>query len=194
MRFGPVWVGLVLVCGAACSAEVRLPHMLSEHAVLQRDRPLHFWGWATPLSTLDVLFHGQRTRVVADALGRWQATLPSEAAGGPYMLQVEGDGAAKTVSDIMVGDVWLASGQSNMEMPLDGFPPGAVVQNAAEEIARANNPRLRLLVEPHRSSPYPLHDNAAQWTTCTPETARHFSAVAYFFGRAIAVDQNVTVG
>ena len=93
-----------------------------------------------------------------------------------------------------MGDVWFASGQSNMEMPLAGFPPTAVVKDAQAEIAAATNPRLRLLVVDHNSSDYPLNDIGANWTLCTPETAKRFSAVAYFFGREIAADRKVPLG
>jgi sialate O-acetylesterase len=107
---------------------------------------------------------------------------------------VSGDGADKTISDLLVGDVWLASGQSNMEMPLNGFPPTAVVKDAAIEIATAANPKLRLLLLEHKTSDYPLNDITASWKQCTPETAATFSAVAYLFAREIAAKENVPIG
>lgn len=175
-------------------AEVRLPKIFSDHAVLQRERPVHVWGTATPGANLQVMFHGQRAVAQADRLGNWSAYLAPEKAGGPYTLSVTGDGAEKTASDVLVGDVWFASGQSNMEMPLNGFPPSAAVKDAEKEIAAATNPRLRLLVAEHKSSDVPLKDAAGSWTECTPETARNFSAVAYFFGRALAETEKVPIG
>lgn len=190
-------LAFALPFGAA--ADVRLPHALSDHAVLQRDRPVHLWGWATPGAHLSLHFHAQTVPALVDDIGNWSVWLAPEAAGGPYTLAIDGDGAQKTVSDLMMGDVWFASGQSNMEIPLDGFHdsqgrPTAVIKNAAQEIAAASNPRLRLLRVEHHASDFPLDDITTGWTQCTPETARSFSAVAYFFGREIAARENVAVG
>ena len=175
-------------------ADVRLPHVLSDHAVLQRDRPIHIWGWATPGAHLQVRFHAQTVPAVADRLGDWSLWLAPESAGGPYTLTVSGDGPAVTLSDLLVGDVWFASGQSNMEIPLLGFPGSAVIKDADKEIAAATNPKLRLLLVDRKSSDYPLNDEPDTWTLCTPATASHFSAVAYFFGREIAAKENVPIG
>ncbi len=168
--------------------------MLSDHAVLQRERPIHVWGWATPGSHLAVHLHDGTAAAVADTLGKWSVWLRPEKAGGPYTLTVSGDGPEKTATDLLVGDVWFASGQSNMEMPLAGFGPGTPVKNGEAEIAAATNPRLRLLLVEKNASDFPLNDIKADWTDCTPETARHFSAVAYFFGREIAARENVPIG
>lgn len=175
-------------------AEIRLPHVISDHAVLQRNGPIHLWGSATAGAHLSAHFHDQTVPAVADSFGHWSLYLAPEAAGGPYTLTVSGDGTPATVADLLVGDVWFASGQSNMQMPLNGFGPGTPVKDAAAEIAAAGNPRLRLLVVPDRSSEVPLNDIPSTWTTCTPETARNFSAVAYFFGREIAAKENVPIG
>ena len=180
--------------GSALRAEIRLPHVLSDHAVLQRDHPIHVWGWATPGAHLTAKFHAQSVAAIADERGAFNAWLAPEAAGGPYTLTLSGDGADLTVSDLLVGDVWFASGQSNMEMPLAGFPGSAVVKDADKEIAAAANPKLRLLLVTKKSSDIPLNDIPDTWTLCTPETAAKFSAVAYFFGREIAAKENVPVG
>jgi sialate O-acetylesterase len=177
-------------------AEIKLPNLLSDHAVLQRGAPIHLWGWATPGSKLTIHFHDQTRLAVTDNLGEWTASLMPEHAGGPYVLTIDGgpQEGKKEIADVMVGDVWIASGQSNMEMPLRGFPPTAFVQNAKEEIAAANNPMLRLLLVEHKSSDVPLQDINAQWSLCTPETASEFSAIAYFFGRELATKEHVTIG
>ena len=187
---------LALLCLApfAAEAEVRLPHAISDHAVLQRERPIHLWGWATPGAHLAAHFHAQTVPAVADEIGRWSLWLAPETAGGPYTLTVSGDGAEKTVSDLLVGDVWFASGQSNMEMPLAGFGPGTLVKNGDEEIAHANHPSIRLLLVERKTSDVPMNDITTTWTECTPQTARQFSAVAYFFGREIATREKVPVG
>jgi sialate O-acetylesterase len=164
--------------------EVRLPHMLSDHAVLQRQMPVHIWGWAEAGEKVTVSFHGQTQGAVADDLGRWSVSLRPEEAGGPYVLTVQGSNTIR-LDDILVGDVWFASGQSNMEFPLNGFPGNAVLKNAPQEIAAATQPRIRMLRFARKASDYELRDQDASWTLCTPETAAEFSAVAYFFARGL---------
>jgi sialate O-acetylesterase len=191
----PYAVIAVLACCCLCAkAEIRLPHMLSDEAVLQRDRPIHLWGWSSPNARISAHFHKQTAVGTADDRGRWSLYLQPEPAGGPYVLTLSGDGGTRTLNDILVGDVWLASGQSNMEFPLQGFGVGTPLKNQAEEIANANHPHLRLLRLEHKSSDFPLNDSSASWTTCTPETAKDFSAVAYFFGREISEREKVPIG
>lgn len=196
MRLWRVWlaVGCSVMLPSAGRAEVRLPHVISDHAVLQRNRPIHIWGWSTANAHLTAHFHEQTMAAVANALGEWSLWLKPETAGGPYTLTVSGDGPEVTVADLLVGDVWIASGQSNMEFPLQGFPGSAVLKNGPQEIAAATNEKLRLLLVEHKASDLPQNDVPDTWTICTPETARKFSAVAYFFGREIAAKENVPVG
>ncbi|MGC2635607.1 MAG: sialate O-acetylesterase [Acidobacteriaceae bacterium] len=195
MRLSRLLLALVCVLSfSATRAEVRLPHVLSDHAVLQRGRPIHIWGWATPGAHLTARFHEQNLSAVANDLGQWSLWLAPETAGGPYTLTISGDGPAVTVTDLLVGDVWFASGQSNMQFPLEGFPGSAVLKDQDREIAAATNPKLRLLVVDNKSSDFPLNDEPDKWTLCTPDTARKFSAVAYFFGREIAAKEDVPVG
>jgi sialate O-acetylesterase len=178
---------------SSLQAQVRLPNALSDHAVLQRGGPIHIWGWATPGAHLTAHFHQQTATAEANALGKWSLYLKPEVAGGPYTLTITGDGAEKTITDLLVGDVWLASGQSNMEFPLAGFY-NAEMKDSTAEIAAATNPRLRLLHVATKSSDFPLNEIAGTWTQCTPETAKTFSAVAYFFGHEIAAHEDVPIG
>jgi sialate O-acetylesterase len=186
-------IAVTLWSSFGASAEVRLPNILSSHMVLQRDRPMHFWGWADPDENVTLTLDGQSAQSTADKLGKWSLYLPAHAAGGPFTMDVKGSNDLK-IEDVMIGDVWFASGQSNMEMPLKGFPGNATIQNSAEEIQNADQPKLRLLLIQRKTSNFPLSDYQDTWTTCTPETAADFSAVAYFFGRAISEKENVTVG
>jgi sialate O-acetylesterase len=177
---------------------VQLPNVFSDHAVLQRDRPVRIWGWGQAGENVTVHFHGQTVSAQTDPSGYWEVWLKPESAGGPYSLTVNGDATATPLErkDILVGDVWLASGQSNMEFPLAGFTGTipAPLKDGEKEIATANHPRIRLLVQKKATSTVPLGDGSDPWTECTPETARHFSAVAYFFGREISERENVPVG
>ena len=195
-KLGWAAVGMAAMWMAAARAEVRLPHLLSDHAVLQREGPIHIWGDADPGEAVTVRFHDQTRIATTDDLGKWSLWLMPEKAGGPYTLTATGSagGASVTVSDILVGDVWLASGQSNMEMPLSGFPNSAVLKNGAEEIAHATLPTVRLLRVEHATSEFPMNDVSTTWTECNPQTAAEFSAVAYFFGREISEKEKVPVG
>lgn len=196
--FSGVLLLLLLPVAGSAAAEVRLPHVISDHTVLQREAPIHIWGWAEPEEKVTVRFHAQTRSTEADAQGEWSLWLMPESAGGPYTLTAQGGsgGASSTVtvSDVLVGDVWVASGQSNMEMPLKGFPGSAVLKNSAEEIAHATLPQVRLLRIERKSSDIPVEDIASTWTLCTPKTAADFSAVAYFFGREINQQEHVPIG
>ncbi|MBT9330930.1 sialate O-acetylesterase [Paracidobacterium acidisoli] len=161
--------------------------------VLQRDRPIHLWGWADPGEQVTAALNGTKQTTRADDLGKWSVWLAPEQAGGPYQVTVAGTNTI-TLDDVMIGDVWFASGQSNMELPLIGFPGSAELQNSAEEIAHANQPQLRLLHIHEKASEYRVDDIDTTWTDCTPQTAATFSAAAYFFGRDIAEKEHVTVG
>lgn len=161
--------------------------------VLQRDKPVHIWGWSEPGEKITVSLNAASQTATGDRLGRWNVYLPPQAAGGPFQVNVSGSNSI-VLDDVLIGDVWFASGQSNMEMPLNGFPGSAVVDNAAEEIRNANHPNIRLLLTRHKAVDYPARDFETSWTVCTPEAAANFSAVAYFFGREIAEREHVAVG
>jgi sialate O-acetylesterase len=154
---------------------------------------MHFWGWADPGEKVTVTLDGQIAESTADNLGKWSLYLPAHVAGGPFTVNVKGSNDL-SIDDVMIGDVWFASGQSNMEMPLKGFPSSASIRNSEAEILGANQPKLRLLLISRKTSDFPLNDYQDTWTTCTPETAADFSAVAYFFGKAISEKKDVTVG
>lgn len=187
--------------------EISLPNILSSHMVLQRGRPIHLWGWADPGEEVTATLRDSTATTKADNIGHWSLYLPPEKAGGPYLVKISGSNQI-VLDDVLIGDVWFASGQSNMEFPLLGFPGNAVMQNGAEEIRNANQPNLRLLHIRTRASSFPLQnindvpdqspsmqsteDNS--WTLCTPETAAKFSAVAYLFGREISNKEHVPVG
>jgi sialate O-acetylesterase len=188
---------LMLYLWSSCSlhlqAEVRLPRIIGDHAVLQREIPIHIWGWADPGEAVSVTFHQQNVSTTTDEMGQWSLYLRPEPAGGPYDLKVAGSNTI-TVTDLLIGDVWFAAGQSNMEMPLSGFPGRAVLKNSAQEIASANQPNIRLLHVPLKPNMYPLDDQSGDWKVCTPETAASFSAVAYFFGRNLEQREHVPIG
>jgi sialate O-acetylesterase len=188
---------LLALTASAAQGEIRFAKIFSNDAVLQREVPIHVWGWTTPHASVSVHLHDQTVPAVADRIGRWDAWFAPEQAGGPFTLTAQGPSKddTATVTDLLIGDVWLASGQSNMELPLGGWASvGAVIKNSEAEIKAADQPQIRLLLISSKSSDFPLDEVDSTWTKCTPSTAAQFSAVAYFFGKEIAKDQKVPVG
>lgn len=181
-------------CLNAARAEVTLPKVLSSHMVVQRNMPIHIWGIATPGESVTVKFHSSTGAAKAGPDGRWSVYLPAEPAGGPYTLTVQGSNTL-TLDDILLGDVWIASGQSNMEMPLKGFAT-APIKDSEKVIAAANHPQIRLLFVEKDSAEFPQDDAKAVrgWSLCTPETAATFSAAAYFFGVDLHEREKVPIG
>ncbi len=169
-------------------AEVTLPSVLTDHMVIQRDRPVHIWGTAAPGESVTVRFRGESGTATAGDLGRWSLFLSPGDAGGPFVLTVDGRNSIRLI-DILVGDVWIASGQSNME-----FSVGQA-DNGPDEVAAARYPRIRLFRVDHRVSDHPMDDvQAAPWVECSPDSIAEFSAVAYFFGRDLQKKLDVPIG
>src|ERR1039457_4932856 len=131
----------VLFASAATPARaaIRLPKILGSHAVLQRDQPIHIWGWSDPGENVTTSLGKETASAIGDRIGHWSAYLPPQHAGGPFELTVAGTNKI-VLDDILLGDVWFASGQSNMEMPLRGFGPGTPVKDSAAEIDHASQP------------------------------------------------------
>jgi sialate O-acetylesterase len=181
-------IAFALSFAAAAHAGITLPYLLADHMVLQRDRPVHIWGYAEPGETVAVAFRGAEAKSTADRLGRWSVDLPPGGAGGPFHMTIRGNQTFE-LRDILVGDVWVASGQSNMEWPL------AWAGDAQANIAAARFPRIRLVHAMHKVSEYPLDNLVGEmWRECTPESAANFSAVAFHFGRLIHERTGVPVG
>ncbi|MGC0778619.1 MAG: sialate O-acetylesterase [Candidatus Acidiferrum sp.] len=172
----------------SASAEVRTPAIFADHMVIQRDLPVHVWGLGAPGEEVRVSFRGASRTATADRLGQWQAYLPAGGPGGPFTLEIAGTNKL-SFSDIFVGDVWIASGQSNMEFQLRD------VANAEAELGRADQPAIRLCKVNHTSADYPMSDVAIRpWTLSTRESAAKFSAVAFLFAQEIHADQKVAIG
>ncbi len=177
-----------MCCIFPASAEVKLPAVLAEHMVLQRDFPVHLWGTAGAGELVSATFRGALAKTQADKLGRWELSLPAGAAGGPFVLEIQGSNLIH-FSDVLVGDVWLASGQSNMEFPMQR------VANAETELKNADRPKIRLFHVAKASASFAQDDLVAlTWTAVTSESIAEFSAVEYFFGREIQDDQKVPIG
>lgn len=183
-------VGLAVAgwAGPVAWAEVRLPHLWTDHMVLQQNSLVRIWGWADPDEQVTVRFCGQKASGKADAQGRWEVKIPTGQAGGPYELTVAGRQNQITCRNVLVGEVWVCSGQSNMAWPV------IASLNSQQEIASANYPKIRLFTVVRKVSDKPLEDCEGVWQECCAQTVGSFSAVGYFFGRALHQQLGVPVG
>jgi sialate O-acetylesterase len=168
-------------------ANVTLPALFSDHAVLQRDAPIPVWGWADPGEVVSVTLREQTAHTVAGDDGAWRVTLPAMREDTPCTLTVVGKNTL-TVQDVALGDVWLCSGQSNMEWTV------RQAANADAETAAANFPRIRHFKVARTLATTPQRDVRGSWVVCTPETAKSFSAVGYYFARKRSREQGTAVG
>ena len=167
--------------------DVRLPGIISDHMLLQRDVPARIFGKASPGEAVSVAFRGQTVKTVADPLGRWEVWLQPLTAGPAAEMTITGVNTI-TVADVLVGDVWVGSGQSNMQWAV------RQADSADAEIASAKFPQIRLFYVPRKPSPVPVEDVEARWVVCSPESIAEFSAVLYFFGRQMHQDLKVPMG
>ena len=184
-----VFGAATLAAAVSCTfAAPRMPYLFSDHMVLQSGVKQMIWGWADPGEVLEVHLAGTSRATTAANDGRWSVALPPLPAGGPFVLEVRG---AKTLrfKDVAIGEVWIASGQSNMTYALSG------AANAAEEIPKANDPDLRFFTVPKRISTEPQNDTLpVAWQVSSSDTAKDFSAVGYFFARDLRRALGVPVG
>ena len=184
---------LVLICTLTlplanpARGDVKLPAIFSDHMVLQQQMPVPVWGWADPGEQVTVTLNDQRQTATAGDDRKWQVKLGPLQAGGPLVLKITGKNAVE-FQDVLAGEVWVCSGQSNMEFSVAG------AKNSKEEIHEANYPQIRLFTVPKAVAGKPMKDTHGTWSVCKPETVPGFSAVGYFFGRDLHAALNVPVG
>ncbi len=176
---------------ATSYANITMPKIFGDNMVLQRNKPISIWGFAAPGEKITVQFNGQSKTTNADKTGKWQVMLSAESAGGPYQLLVKGKNQI-AIENILVGEVWICSGQSNMEMPINGW---GKINNYEEEIIAANYPQIRHFKVPNIVSTTLKDDiTGGDWKICSPATAGDFSATAYFFARRLYNQLKVPIG
>ena len=174
-------------------ANVRLPGIFGNHMVLQQDAKIPIWGWADAGEAVTVTL-GDKTAKTTDANGKWRVDLdPVATATTPLTLTVTGKNSLK-FDDVLVGDVWICSGQSNMEFELGGNTSYGGAANAATAVPAANDPQLRLFVVQKKFTIKPETEVVGQWKVCTPDSASSFSAVGYFFGQELRHALNRPIG
>lgn len=176
--------------GSLAHADVRLPAMISDNMVLQQKTEVAIWGWADPGEKIEVQGDWQwfrKAKTVADDNGCWNVKLKTPAAGGLQTVTVQGNNRI-VIRNVLIGEVWLGSGQSNMEMKLSS------TENAQEEIAAAKFPLIRLFTVLRATAPEPTNNCTGVWVECSADTVPGFSAVAYYFARKIHSELDVPVG
>lgn len=178
----------LLVTGLTAHAEIRLPAIIGDHMVLQQDAYPNIWGWSTPGKTVKVTIDDQVHHTISDENGSWLVTLDSLPTGAPLTMDIVGDGSRLQVTDILVGEVWIGSGQSNMQWTVENSA------NSKAEIAQGNYPSIRLFYVPRKVADTPQSDVDAEWTLCTSDTVAGFSAVLYYFGRELNMKLGVPMG
>jgi len=181
-----VALGLVCLAGQPARADVKTPSFISDGMVLQRDMKVPIWGTADDGEKVTVSFQGQETSTTAKD-GKWLVRLDDLKTGGPFEMTITGNNKLR-LKDVLVGEVWIASGQSNMEMSLGGCA------DAQRHIADSKNPKIHLFTVSRVGAEKPQRDVKGKWAECSPETVAGFSGVAYFFGRDVQKALDVPVG
>lgn len=177
-----------LFCVSALRADVRLPGFFGDHMVLQRGKPIPIWGWADPGEYVSLkLGDGEVVQARADAEGNWRTTLPTMKAGGPHTLLVSAANRI-VIKDVLIGEVWLCSGQSNMEWTV------ARSLNPEQEIADGDHPQIRHIKVAKKTAGHPLADLKSGWQICSPETVANFTAAGYFMARKLHQELGVPIG
>jgi sialate O-acetylesterase len=178
----------LLAAVGPCSADVRLPHIFGNQMVLQRDLPVRFWGTAEPGEKVSVTVDKNQASTTADSKGKWHVELPAlSASEKPVAVKVVGKNTIE-LHDVLVGEVWVCSGQSNMQMAVNSS------NNAKKEIAESTHLQIRLFTVPMKASAQPLDDIDAYWKECNPYSVPSFTAVGYFFGRSLHQQLGVPIG
>jgi sialate O-acetylesterase len=192
-----IWLIFLLSLPFTTWADVKLPSLIADGMVLQQKSSIALWGWASVGEKVTVLssWDHQKTEVITNANGEWLLKLKTPAAGGPYTLAINGTNKIE-IKNVLIGEVWLCSGQSNMEFPLHKTTPTwkTGVFNNESEIAKASYPKIRMFTVKQTVAQEPQKDVKGKWEVCSPETAGGFSAVAYYFGVELTKSLNCPIG
>lgn len=175
--------------------EIELPAIFGDNMIMQQKMKVPIWGKATANERVEITSSwGEKIATTARADGKWETKLKTPEAGGPYNIIITGKGSEITFKNVLIGEVWVCSGQSNMAMPLIGWPPDDTVKNFKKEIRNADYPEIRCFTVSRSVSIKPEKDCEGSWQKCSPETAKNFSAAAYFFARKIHQELEIPVG
>lgn len=188
VRLRSLWIAVFMLAMAApLQAELKLANVFTDHMVLQRDLKNPVWGWDTPGTKVTVSLDGQSHSTQVDDSGRWQVKLDPLKAGGPHKLTIQGT-STREIQDVLVGEVWVCSGQSNMQWSVSSS------NDPDLESLTAKFPQIRLLTVPNRASQNSETQFEGKWLVCSPETVNDFSGIGYFFGRQLHQTLDVPIG
>jgi len=175
--------------------ELSLNAIFSNGMVLQQNSNVKIWGKASPGETISINANwGETVQTLTGNNGRWETSIPTHKAGGPYSLSIAAKHKTITITDILLGELWLCSGQSNMEMPLSGWPPLDTIRGSANAIAHARNSLIRIFTVQRAASLHEELECKGQWEESTPENASHFSATAFFYAQKLYNELHVPIG
>lgn len=186
----PIIIFIALLLSLGAMANVSLPAIFGDHMVLKQNSTITIWGWGKPSEIVHVTpsWNNVESKVNVGNDGNWQVDITTPAAGGPYEIVVQGWNRI-TISDVLIGEVWVCSGQSNMEWTARNG-----INDAKEHTAKATNKELRLFSVTHRAANHPNYDIDGRWVVCSPEAMFDFSAIGYFFGDKLQKELNIPVG
>lgn len=174
---------------------LQLTSLFSDHMVLQQKSNVKFWGTDKPNNEITISTSWENeSKTIVDINGHWNVSIGTPSAGGPFKIEIKSNQHKIVLNDIMIGEVWLASGQSNMEMTLMGWPPNDIINNADEEIAKSSNSKIRMFNVEKQISINPLDDVKGSWKVSSPEETKNFSASAYFFAKELFKKLQVPIG
>ena len=177
------------------TTSLQVTSLFSDHMVLQQKSNVKFWGKGKPNNEITILSSwGKDSKTIVNKEGDWNVSLETPSAGGPFKIEIKSVHQKITLNDVMVGEVWLASGQSNMEMTLMGWPPNDIINNADEEIAKSSNTKIRMFNVEKQISLIPLDSVNGSWKISSPNETRNFSASAYFFAKELYKKLQVPIG
>jgi len=174
---------------------MELPALFTDNMVLQQSTNVKIWGKASPgkMITIESSWGEKATAVTADD-GHWKTDIKTPAAGGPYSLSISDKDTVIKINDLLIGEVWFCSGQSNMEMPVQGWPPNDLIDNYQQEIEQAKYPEIRMFTVARNAALFNQDDVIGNWRKCDPQSVKSFSATAYFFGKKLYKDLQVPIG
>ncbi|WP_316633637.1 sialate O-acetylesterase [uncultured Flavobacterium sp.] len=181
----------ILMISSTMMANVSLPNIFGDNMVLQRNSEVKIWGWANPKEEIKLVssWNNQEYKVVANNQAQWELHIKTPEAGGPYTISIKGYNEV-VLKNILIGEVWVCSGQSNMEMSVSWG-----IDNGEEEMKNATNPNIRFFTVPKLTATTPQNNLLGNWTESTPETMKYFSAIGYFFAKRLQEDlKNVPIG
>ena len=177
------------------TTSLQLTSLFSDHMVLQQKSNVKFWGTDKPNNEITISTSWENeSKTIVDINGHWNVSIGTPSAGGPFKIEIKSNQHKIVLNDIMIGEVWLASGQSNMEMTLMGWPPNDIINNADEEIAKSSNSKIRMFNVEKQISINPLGDVKGSWKVSSPEETKNFSASAYFFAKELFKKLQVPIG